>query len=359
MADQEDLDDKTEEASEHRRAEWKKEGRVSQSKELTSALVLLFVILSLYTFSSWSLKGMSSVFESSLGELRRFALLDWDITMASSIGYFAMKSFVLIMLPVGVCSFVIAILGTIVQTGFVWSTKSLEPDLDKLNPMSGLQRIFSFNGIFELIKAVLKLVIAMGALYYFFSDLIHQVPNLWALSVGGIVSFLGPHLLKLLFVVGLSMFGISIVDFAYQKFQFERKIRMTKQEAKEERKQMEGDPAIKARIRALQRQMAGRKMMEAVKTADVIITNPTHIAIAIVFDRENMHAPKVVAKGADYMAERIKQIARDNGVPCVENVPLARALFKALKVGQMISREFYNAVAEVLAHVYRLKGKVN
>jgi len=355
----EDLDDKTEEASEHRRAEWKKEGRVSQSRELSSALVLLSVLLAMYAFSSWSMKGMASVFEASLGELREYSQRDWTVSTVSSITFFALKSFLLILLPIGVCSFVMAILSTIVQTGFVWSTKSLEPDLDKLNPMSGLSRIFSFNGVFELIKAVIKLGVAMGALYSFFNGLVREVPNIWAMNVGGIMMFLGPHLFRMLLIVGIAMFVIAIVDFAYQKFQFERRLRMTKQEARDERKQLEGDPAIKGRIRAMQRQMASRRMMEAVKTADVVITNPTHIAIAILFDRENMMAPKIVAKGADHMAERIKQIARDNGVPCVENVPLARALFKALKVGQMISREFYNAVAEVLAYVYRIKGKVN
>lgn len=357
MAD-EDLDDKTEEASEHRRAEWKKEGKVSQSRELTSAIILLAVLICMYASSAWSLKGVASVFESSLGELRNYSQRDWDVSTISSISFFALKSFFFIILPVGLCSFVMGIVATIMQTGFVWSTKSLEPDLEKINPISGMQRIVSFNGIFEVIKAVIKLAVALTALYSFFSGLIFEIPNMWAMSIGGILQFMGPHLMKMLFTVAISMFVIAVADFAYQKFQFERRLRMTKQEARDERKQLEGDPAIKARIRSMQRQAASRKMLDAVRTADVIITNPTHIAIAIVFDRENMFAPKVVAKGADHMAERIKQIARDNGVPCVENVPLARALFKALKVGQVISREFYNAVAEVLAYVYRLKGKV-
>ena len=302
---------------------------------------------------------MASVFEATLGELREYALRDWTITTVSSISFFAMKSFLLIILPVGVCSFVIGILATIAQTGLVWSTKSIEPDLEKINPLSGLGRIFSFNGVFELIKAIVKLSVCLAVLYYFFKGLMREIPNIWAMNVYGILSFLGPHLLKLLFTIAIAMLVISVIDYAYQKFQFERRLKMTKQESREERKQLEGDPAIKARIRAMQRQVASRKMMNAVKTADVIITNPTHIAIAILFDRENMMAPKIVAKGADHMAERIKQIARDNGVPCVENVPLARALFKALKVGQIISRDFYNAVAEVLAYVYRIKGKVN
>jgi flagellar biosynthetic protein FlhB len=152
---------------------------------------------------------------------------------------------------------------------------------------------------------------------------------------------------------------LAAFDFGYQKFRFEQKIRMTKQEVKEERKQSEGNPQIKARIRAIQRQRATSKMLDAVKKADVVVTNPTHIAVALQYDRDNMMAPKVVAKGADYMAEKIKKIARENGIPCVENVPLARAMFKAFKIGQFISRDLYNAVAEVLAYVYRLKGRVN
>jgi len=359
MADEEDLDDKTEEASQHRRDEWKKEGRVSQSKELTSAILLLAALLTLYMFSSWSLKGVASVFELSLGELGKFASTDWDTGTFASITAFSIKSFLLILLPLGVCTAVVGIAASLMQTGLIWSTKPLEPDISKLNPVKGLQKIFSLNGIFELIKSILKMCVCLGALYFFFKNLITEVPNIWAMDVGGILSFLGPQLLELMFIVAGAMLIVSLFDYAYQRFQFERKIKMTKQESKDERKQLEGDPAIKARIRAIQKQVASRRMLDAVKSADVVITNPTHIAVALIFDRENMMAPRVVAKGADYMAEKIKGIARDNGVPCVENVPLARALFKALKIGQFISREFYNAVAEVLAHVYRIKGKAN
>jgi len=163
---------------------------------------------------------------------------------------------------------------------------------------------------------------------------------------------------NILFLVGSVMALLAGLDFAYQKFRYEQKIKMTKQEVKEERRQSDGNPQVRARIRGLQRRMSQNKMLDAVKSADVVITNPTHIAVALIYDREAMMAPKVVAKGADYMAERIKKIARENGVPCVENVPLARAMYKALKLGQFISKDLYNAVAEVLAYVYRLKGKV-
>ena len=169
--------------------------------------------------------------------------------------------------------------------------------------------------------------------------------------------FLGSHLIKILFVTGLAMFVLAGIDYAFQRFRYEKRIRMTKEELRQERKQVEGNPQIKARIRAVQRQISQKRMMDDVRKADVVVTNPTHFAIALVYDRETMFAPKVVAKGADHMAQKIKQIAREAGVPCIENPPLARALYKALKIGQFISRDLYNAVAEVLAYVYRLKGR--
>jgi flagellar biosynthetic protein FlhB len=168
---------------------------------------------------------------------------------------------------------------------------------------------------------------------------------------------MGHEIILILFTIGGAMAVLSAGDFLFQKYRFEEKIKMTKQEVREERKQMEANPQVKARIRSLQRAFSTNKMLDAVKRADVVVTNPTHFAVALLYDRENMMAPKVVAKGVDHMAQRIKQIARENGVPCVENVPLARALYKALKIGQFISRDLYNAVAEVLAYVYRLRGR--
>ena len=252
---------------------------------------------------------------------------------------------------------VIGVAGSLLQTGFIWSTKGLEPDIEKLNPISGLERIFSLDGFAEMAKAIFKFTIIASITYAFLKNRIGQTGNLFSLEAGGLAVFAGRNSISLLLSVGIAMLVLSGLDYTYQRFRYEQKIRMTKEEVKEERRQLDGNPQIKARIRALQRRISQNKMLDAVKKADVVITNPTHIAVALIYERESMFAPRVVAKGADFMAERIKKIARENGIPCVENVPLARAMFKALKIGQFISRDLFNAVAEVLAYVYRLKGR--
>jgi flagellar biosynthetic protein FlhB len=213
--------------------------------------------------------------------------------------------------------------------------------------------------LIEFFKALLKLAVVSGIVWIFLTDRIPRTSVLWDLEPAGIMRFIAENVLWLMFSVGLGFLVLAGFDYGWQRFRYEQKLKMTKQEAKEDRKQQEGNPQIRARIRMLQRKAATSRMMEAVKTADVVVTNPTHIAVALLYDRENMHAPRVVAKGADFMAEKIKKVAREAGIPCVENRPLARALYKAFKIGQFVSRDLYNAVAEVLAYVYRLKGRWN
>jgi len=358
MADEgEGLEERTEEASQTRREEWKREGNVTQSRELSSAILLLATTTAIYMSSQWSLKGVYVLFSDLLSEINRLALAEWSPETIMVIARHLFKTLIYILAPVVGSAFFVGILSSIAQTGFVWTTRPLEPDLGRLSPMKGLKRVFGLEGVFEMGKAILKFIVVGVVVYIFLKKWVREAGDLWSLEVPALSLYLGRHVLDILLIVGGSMFALSLVDFSFQKFRFEQKIKMTKQEAKEERKQNDGNPQIKARIRGVQRQMANRRMMDAVKKADVVVTNPTHIAVAIVYDRENMFAPRVVAKGADYMAERIKKIARENGVPCVENVPLARAMFKALKIGQFISRDLYNAVAEVLAYVYRLKGR--
>jgi flagellar biosynthetic protein FlhB len=260
-------------------------------------------------------------------------------------------------MPVGISAVVIGIVSSISQTGFVWTTKFLDFDLTRLDPLQGVKKLWSQESLFELLKAILKFAIVGTILFSFTKSWLFQSSSLWDLEPGQTSVVLGGHIFKILMIVSLSMLILSVGDYAFQKFRYERSIRMSKQELREERKQVEGDPQIRARIRAVQRQIATRKMTAAVKKADVVVTNPTHIAVALMYDREKMGAPRVVAKGADFMAEKIKKIARESGVPCVENVPLARALYKAIKIGHFVSRDLYNAVAEVFAYVYRLKGR--
>ncbi len=353
----ESLEERTEDATQSRRDEWKREGNVTQSRELSSALLLISTTIAIYMSSQWSLKGVYLLFSDTLSEINKLALNEWSPSTIMSVANHIARSFAYILAPIVGVAFVVGVVTSIAQTGFVWTTRPLEPDLTRLSPMAGVKRIFSAEGVFEMAKAILKFAIVGFVVFFFLNKWVHEASDLWNLEAAGLSLYLGRHVLDILLIVGSCMLVMALVDFGFQKFRFEQKIKMTKQEAKEERKQNDGNPQIKARIRGVQRQMANRRMMDAVKKADVIVTNPTHIAVAIMYDRENMFAPKIVAKGADFMAERIKKIARENGVPCVENVPLARAMFKALKIGQFISRDLYNAVAEVLAYVYRLKGR--
>jgi flagellar biosynthetic protein FlhB len=358
VADFEDgFEERTEDASQKRRDDWRQEGRVAQSRELVSALVLFSVAGTLYFASDWFFRGVAEIFRRSWSEILPLSRGDWSVSTLTSVTQFAVRTTAVAIFPVALASLVTGVLGTIVQSGFIWTTRPLTPDLDKLNPMNGMGKIVSVDGIFELVKSTVKLIVLGAVLYSSLSQKIGQAEDLWGSDVSATVRFLFEQLIHVMFVISGCMLIISLMDFGFQKFRFEQKIKMTRQEVREERKQLEGNPQIKGRIRALQRKVANQKMLEAVKKADVVVTNPTHYAVALMYDRESMFAPKVVAKGVDFMAQRIKQVARENGVPCVENVPLARALYRALKIGQFISRELYNATAEVLAYVYRMKGK--
>jgi flagellar biosynthetic protein FlhB len=265
------------------------------------------------------------------------------------------KVAILIAAPVFAASLVVGILSSFAQVGSIFSTDPITPDLDKVNPIKGLGRLFGKKMLVEGSRLVFKAAIVVGVAYMLVKTQVIQSPLLLLSEPHSTLAIYGAGA-KSLF---LALIGILVVfagfDFALQRWEYQKNVRLTKQEAKQEHKEREGDPIIRARVRAIQRDMARKRMMSAVQKADVVVTNPTHIAIAIQYSRDEMSAPKVVAKGADFVAQRIKQIAAESGVPTVENVPLARTLYKTVKVGQQIPRALYQAVAEVLAYVYRLK----
>jgi len=233
----------------------------------------------------------------------------------------------------------------------------LTPDFNKINPTSGFKRIFSLRAVVEGVKSFLKMVLIGLIVYLILKSEVHNIPYLVGYSLEQLMEYMGYLSVKLFFVVGMVMAGLAGLDYLYQRWDLEKKMMMTKQEIKEETKQREGDPMIKARIRKIQREVAQRRMLEEIPKADVIITNPTHIAVVLKYT-ENLPAPQLVAKGADFLAEKIKQIARENNIPIVENKPLARTIYKTMKLGQVIPRELFVAVAEVLSYVYKLKRKV-
>jgi flagellar biosynthetic protein FlhB len=350
-------EDLTEEASPYRLEEFRRKGQVAQSREVSALLALLATAVTAY--------AVSPKMGASMAEFMR-EVFRTDIASHTDLGSThalrplfekAVKLMVAISLPVCLAGFLSGVAGSLLQVGSIFSFDPLTPSFDKINPLQGLKRMFSLRTVLEAIRLCLKMFLVFLIAYGLIKSEILRAPLHSANDPISLFTAFAQSA-KSLF---LPLFGILAVfagaDFALQRMEYSKNLRMTKQEAKQEHKEREGDPHIKARIRGIQRDMARKRMMQAVKKADVIITNPTHIAIAIVYDKANMAAPKVVGKGADFVAQKIKQVASEAGVPLVENVPLARTLYKTVKVGQYIPRALYQAVAEVLAYVYRLKRK--
>jgi len=249
------------------------------------------------------------------------------------------------------------VLSNLIQIGGLrFSTHPLIPKFSKLSPLKGFGRIFSKNTVMELFKSLFKVGIISILSYFTIKSHWNEIPPLMGLGVGQILSFMGFVALEIIFQILLIMIFLSLIDFAFQRFTYRENLRMTKQEVKEERKETDGNPQIKQRIRTAQMEMARKRMMAAVPDADVVVTNPTHISIAIKYDPEKTSAPLVVAKGVGPIAMRIREIARENGVPLVEDKPLARTLNKTVEIGQLIPASLYKAVAEILAYVYKLKN---
>jgi len=278
----------------------------------------------------------------------------------SSINVFMLEVFrqiIKIIAPLLITVIIAGIAGNVAQFGFLFTGEPLTPKFSKLDPVKGMKKIFSLKSFVELIKMVFKVSVIAGIAFVMIKGEVNTFPILIQMDVGSILSITGQMSFKICFYTSLALIIMAGLDYAFQKWQFEKDMRMTRQEVKEETKQREGDPALKARIRRAQLEMAQRRMMEAVPSADVVITNPTRLAIALKFDAKDMIAPKIVAKGAGQYVQRIKEIARSNDVAVVEHKPLAQTLFKVVEIGDFIPVNLYRAVAEILAYVYRLKGK--
>jgi flagellar biosynthetic protein FlhB len=267
----------------------------------------------------------------------------------------AMLKFFSLVAPLFAVMVVVALGINVAQVGFKISTKSLEPKLDKLDVIKGLKRFISTKSLVDLVKSVLKLVIIGYVAYKGISHEFISFFDLPDMTIAQIAISMGELALWLGLKIGAVILAIAILDYMFQRYEFEKSIRMSKHDIKDEHKDTEGNPLIKSRTRQLQRDMARNRMMEEVPKADVVITNPTHVAVALQYDVEASNAPIVIAKGERLVAQKIKEIAREHNIPVIEDRPLARALFKLCDVGQMVPANLYRAVAEVLAYVYRLK----
>jgi len=350
-----DKDAKTEKATPKRRQDARKKGQIFQSKEITSALVLISVFLGLK-----ALKG------SIYGELK--ALVERVFTQYMTTDeYFTqngiwrlnvelLRSFAIIAGPIILISLAVGFVGSYSQVGFLFTTETLKIKLGRINPLQGLKRMFSPRGFTELLKAFVKIIIVS---YITYSSLNNETTNILVLmkidvKETGIYIIDTTISIALNICAALAIFGL--IDYGWQWWEYERNMRMTKQEVKEEYKQIEGNPEIKSRIKQKQRQMSMRRMMHEVPKADVIITNPTHIAVAMKYDANLNDAPVVIAKGEGYLAMKIKEIARANNIEIVENKKLARTIYETVDIGEAIPPELYQAVAEILAYVYSLKN---
>ncbi len=353
---QESFQERTEQATPKRRDEARKKGQVAKSRELASVSVLLSSLFTLYWGSSFFMTHLCKTLGYYLAHLNT---LDIGINSIQSLTLLGMKQFFILLGPLFFVITFIALLSNYLQVGTLFTWEPVIPKFSKINPMEGFKRLFSLQSIVEFIKSLFKLIIVTWIAWSTVQDHLGLLPPLLDETPYQITAYIGEVSFKIFWKSCLAMILLSVMDYMYQRWEFEKNIRMTKQEVKEEYKQTEGDPQVKSRIRSIQRELARKRMMQEVPEADVVITNPTHLAVALKYETGKMEAPYVVAKGAGIIAERIRQIARENGIPVVENKPVAQSLYKLVEIGQIIPENLFQAVAEIFAYVYRLKGKTH
>lgn len=349
-----DRDSRTEKPTPRRRTQAREKGSVARSQDLNSAVLLLGAAMTLTWFGGQIIHGMGEILKQLL---IKAGTTDLTLAGAQDLITYEMIETGKVIMPFLLVLMLIGFAVNVTQVGFHISWKAAEPQWSRLNPISGFSRFFSVRALVELGKSLLKLFVIGLVLYYALMSASLETPWLFYLPQEQVIPEMGRLLDDLFRSAAFALLIIGVLDFFYQRYDHEQSIMMTKDEVKEEAKQQEGDPRLKGKIRELMMRSTIRRMMKSVPEADVVITNPTHIAVAIKYDRGEHSAPVVVAKGARKVAERIKEIAAENGVPIVENKPLARTLFKSVDIGMEIPVDLYKAVAEVLAYVYRIKNK--
>jgi len=346
--------EKTEDPSSRKLSKAREEGQVAKSGEIPSVFVLLAGATALYASSYYIYNNLVSVFHLNFKFEKIPLLTNLEVVRLLAVHT---EKLIYTCLPVMLAVMLMALLSNVAQVGFVISWKSIEPKPSRLDPINGFKQKFTSRAVVEFVKLLAKVgVIAMVA-YYSIKAEMTEISLLYDFSVGQILLFVLRIAFWIFIKVCLIMIIVALLDYAYQKWKFLDDQKMTKKEVKDETKQTEGDPMVKSRIRQLQHEAARKRMMADVPEADVVVTNPTRLAVALKYDGSQMDAPMVLAKGAGPVAENIRRIARENNVPLVEDKPLARNLYSSVDIGQEVSMELYQAVAELLAYVYKLKGK--
>jgi len=353
--------EKTEEPTAKKLTDARKDGKVAKSRELDNAigLITLFVLLKILIGSVGG--GMLNLFQIFYSKIPDFTLENRHEISGKAVSVLmqtAVTQLIQLVLPFFIVGFAAALAINVFQVKWVVTTKPMQPKLDKFNPINGAKRIFSKESLMELLRSVVKILIIGWIAYSSVRNRMNDLLLLFGMTVPEAILLVGDVVINTGLKIALVYLILGLADYMYQKWKFHDDMKMTKQEVKDEYKNSEGDPEIKGKQRARMREASQRRMMQDVPNADVVITNPTHLAVAIKYDAETAQAPVVLAKGADYLAQRIKEAAREADVEIVENKPLARMLYANVEIGEEIPPELYQTVAEILAAVYRLKNRI-
>ncbi|SNR89510.1 flagellar biosynthetic protein FlhB [Anaerovirgula multivorans] len=350
-------EEKTEKATQKKVKESREKGQVLQSKELNSAFMLLGAFAVLSVLSGYIGSSIRSFTTHIYGEYMNLDYL-FSIKNMNRLTLIVFSNLFKLTIPIGMICLAIGVITSYIQVGYLFTTKTLTLKLSKLNPIEGFKRMFSLKSLVELLKCFVKIILIGYVIYRYTVNQLSTIFNTITMDVNTIVKTLIDITINIGYRAGIVLLILAVLDYYYQKYDYEKNLKMSKQEIKEEFKQTEGNPQIKSKIKEKQRQISMRRMMQDVPKADVIITNPTHYAIAIQYDPKQFAAPRVLAKGQDLIAQNIKKIASENELPIIENKQLARTLYDTVEIGEFIPPELYQAVAEILAYVYQINNKI-
>lgn len=346
--------EKSQDATPHRRQKAREEGQVAKSQDLGSAVLLL---VGMFIFLTAGRTASNFVADYSRRMLGGDAWIEADTSFFASVWNGTVVGLAGVLLPIFGLMLVAAIMVNLAQVGFLFLPNKVQFDISKIDPMKGAKRLFSMQSVARLVFGLFKVVIVACVAYFSLYSEKETILGLAALSVGEVTAYITETLIWTTIKIGVALLILAILDYAFQKWKHEQDLKMTQQEVREEMRNMEGDPQIAARRKQVQRQLAMDRLADSVPNADVVVTNPTELAIAIQYKPEEMDAPLVVAKGAGVLAQRIRRLALENGIPIVEKKPLAQALYREVEVGKPVPHQRYAAVAEVLAYVYQLQGR--
>ncbi len=351
-----DNGDKTEKATPKKRQKAREEGQVLQSREMTAAIVLLCLFITIRIAGGFMYEQIYLYFKIVFTEYSKITDM---FTIKGLVKVFIdlLLRFLKIVAPIFVVALITGVAAGYAQVGYLFTTKTIGFKFNRINPLNGFKKIFSLKSVTELVKSLLKITVIGYIGYSYLVDEANNILKTMDMDVISIAIYICTAIIDVAIRMCVAMLILGVIDYGYQWWEYEKSLKMSKQEIKEEHKEAEGNPEIKGKIRQKQRQIALRRMLQDIPKADVVITNPTHFAVAIKYDPKVSDAPLVVAKGQDYIALRIKEIARESKVEIVENKPLARTLYSTVDIGERIPPELFQAVAEVLAFVYSIKNK--